>query len=122
MDGERFDRLTATWARRRSRRAALALLGSGALAGGLGMTRPEPAEARCRRAHNCKDGSGNRFCKDAPGCLKVKNVDTGRCTCIQCCACGSPCSSSADCGSDVCVLAKNCCNDTGKFCAIPCLG
>jgi hypothetical protein len=29
MDAKRFDRLTATWVRQRSRRWALALLGSG---------------------------------------------------------------------------------------------
>src|SRR5215213_360739 len=52
MDGGRFDRLAAAWATRRSRRGALALLGSGALAGGLGLTRPEPVEARCRHASN----------------------------------------------------------------------
>ena len=53
MDAGRFDRLAAAWATRRSRRGALALLGSRALAGGLGLTQPEPAEARCRHASNC---------------------------------------------------------------------
>jgi hypothetical protein len=103
---------------------ALTPLGTGApgqraLAGGLGLTRPEPAEARCRRAHNCKR-SESRSCKDAPTCLKVKDVDTGRCICIECCACGAPCSSSADRGGGVCVFAKKCCNDTGKWCATAC--
>ena len=121
MEPERFDRLTRSLTSARSRRGVLAVLGSGALTTGLGLARPQPAEAHCRRAHNCSNGS-TRFCKDASSCLKVKDVDTGRCTCIVAGACGGPCTTSAQCGSGRCVFAKGCCHpETEKWCATLCI-
>ena len=122
MDGARFDRLAAAWATRRSRRGALALLGSGALAGGLRQIRPEPVAARCRHATNCNK---SRFphCHNTTDCFRVKNVDTGECTCITLGLCVEPCSTGADCLTGLCVFANGCCTEitaTGKFCASPC--
>jgi hypothetical protein len=117
MDGARFDRLTAAWARRRSRRGVLAVLGSGALATSLGLARPAPVEARCRRGENC---NRDRF-KDCPediDCAKVKNVDGGPCACIER-ECGAPCSTGSDCDSGLCVKVPGCC-ETDKFCGTPC--
>jgi hypothetical protein len=119
MDGARFDRLAAAWARCLSRRGALALLGSGALAGGLGLSRSEPVEARCRHTHICGKGRP-RTCQNNAECLRVRNVDTGHCACIQP-TCAGPCHKRADCASgELCVFAKNCCGE--HFCATPCSG
>ena len=82
MEARRFDRLTAAWARRRSRRGALALLGSGALAGSLTLPHPEPVAARCRHGSNCtKDRI--RLCHHTSACIKVKHAHSGRCACIE---------------------------------------
>jgi hypothetical protein len=119
MDGARFDRLAAAWAARHSRRRALALLGSGALAAGLGLTRPEPAAARCRHAHNCAKHR-TVTCHSSLTCLLVKNVDTGACACVEGSSCGIACRTGSECASgQLCVFAKKCC-DTGKWCAAPC--
>ena len=119
MDAERFDRLARSVTSARSRRGMLGLLGSGALAIGVGMARPQPAEGRCRRATNCGKDRYPR-CQHTPQCYRLKNVDTGSCACVTVTKCGAPCTTSADCGSDLCVFGKGCCNDTGMFCAPPC--
>ena len=120
MDTAWFDRLAAAWARRHSRRGTLALLGSGALSGGLGLARPQPAEARCRRATNCRRDR-YRHCHNTSACLRVKNVDTGNCACIaEVAKCTATCTTSADCGGGLCVYGKGCCGETGMHCASPC--
>ena len=117
MDGARFDRLAVSWAQLRSRRGVLAALGSGALATGLGLARPEPVEARCRHAENCKEDRRSN-CKNDRFCARAKNVDGGSCVCIER-ECGDQCSTGSDCASGFCVLVKGCC-ETNQFCATLC--
>jgi hypothetical protein len=118
VEPERFDRFVRIITTARSRRGMLGALGSGALAVGVGVARPQPAEARCRRTANCDKG---RFlpCKDNdnPNCFRAKDVDTGRCACFIDSGCGDQCESGSDCSSGLCIRTKGCCNDTGKFCA-----
>jgi hypothetical protein len=97
----------------------LEILSSGALAIGVGVARPQPAEARCRRAANCDKG---RFpvCQNNTDCFRANNVDTGRYACVVAAQCGDPCTTGEQCVSGLCIRAKTCRNDTGKFCADPC--
>ena len=121
MDGSRFDDLTLRLAAiRLTRGKALRGIAAGALAlaGGLGLSRPEPVEARCRHAANCTK-LRHRTCDNNDACIRYKNVDTGRCACIQN-ICGLACTHGGECGSGLCVFGKGCCSATGMFCATPC--
>ena len=118
MEPDRFDRLARNITGPRSRRGLLGILSSGALAIGVGMTRPQPVAARCRKATNCtKDRI--RFCHDTDECHRVKNVDTGKCACIAVGLCGQLCATGTECASGLCVHAKGCCSDR-KVCATLC--
>jgi hypothetical protein len=114
MDADRFDTLTRRIGSRTSRRVAVGL----AAAGLLGIAVPEPVAARCRRATSCDP---RRFptCHNSIDCRRVKNVDSGRCACIHD-SCGPQCRTGSECPSKLCVFAKGCCTDTGKWCASPC--
>jgi hypothetical protein len=97
----------------------LGILGSGALGIGVGVARPQPAAARCRKATSCIK---QRFpvCQNNGECIKVKNVDTGRCACVFIDEVADSCTTGSQCGSGLCVFAKGC-FETGKFCADPCV-
>ena len=121
MEPSRFDHLARRVTRARSRRGVLGVLGSAALAIGVSLARPQPAEARCRHGLNCSK-SRSSPCKDNdnPDCIRAKNVDTGRCACMGPSLCTDPCKTGTDCASGLCVFGKGCCNDKEKFCANPC--
>ena len=119
MDAQRFARLARGVTSARSRRGVLGILGSGALAVSMGLGRPRPAEGRCRRGTNCNKDRNPR-CQNNSQCQRFKNVDTRRCACVVVTKCGEPCTTSAECGGELCVFGRGCCNETGKFCAPPC--
>jgi hypothetical protein len=119
MEPERFDRLARRLTRARSRRGMLGVVGSGALATSLGLARPALVKAKCKKATNC---GKNRFpiCQNTVGCIRVKNVDTGRCVCIAAnFPCIDGCETGSQCADGLCVFAKGCCS-LPTFCATPC--
>ena len=121
MEPSRFDRLARGVTRARSRRGVLGVLASGALGIGMGAAQPQPTAAKCRKATNCFK---QRFpkCQNNGECVRVKNVDTGRCACVfgdECPA--ASCTTGSECASGLCVFAKGCCNTEGKYCADPCV-
>lgn len=66
-------------------------------------------------AENCAAGVTTDCAEGA--CALVDDVDNG-CTCVER-ACGSPCTSSADCDGGPCVEVQGCCPGL-RFCAVPC--
>jgi hypothetical protein len=149
MDDGRFDDLTRTLARSRTRRASLRALAGGALAGGLtwlGMGEAEaackPARKRCKRNKNCcsnkctKRKNGKKKCRgNGPTCLKNRTLcfDSDEC-CSEFCGtingfngCCVPNNEICDVTGDCCVTVQEpatcengrCCVVAGGTCATP---
>jgi hypothetical protein len=120
MEPSRFDRLARGVTHARSRRGMLGVLASGALGIGVGAARPQPVAASCRKASNCTKARF-RVCQNNGECIRVKNVDTGRCACVFIDECpAASCTKGSECASGLCVFAKGCC-DNRKHCADPCV-
>jgi len=110
MEPERFDHLTRHVISVRSRRGMLGILGSTALA--IGVGRSQPAEARCRRRRRC----GGRCCSSDQSC--ENQVCVAKCDDSFSCAIGggvgSPCGAHDFCtctttpiGTGVCLSFEN---------------
>lgn len=107
MDEKRFDALTRTLARGRSRRAALTSLAGGVLA--AAFARLGHATAAAPSAAVCK--AKNKKCdKNTDCCSKLCKAGKCRCRTLR-----APCDESADCCQGRICLTSNGCND-GKRC------